>query len=462
MTPPDIVSQARRLVADERVPRKEIAALQQRRLEALARHAYDRSPFYRERLGPLHSGVELATLPTLDKATLIERFDDIVCDPRLRRDALAAHLAGPNHQQPYLGDVRVLATSGSSGRSGLFAYDAAGWAGYVAQFLRVTGLTGMPLWEHRELRIGVVAATDGTHASAQVAMTCAGLGLGRPHPLPVTLPLEEIVDGLNRLQPDVLHAYASYAALLADEQHAGRLRIAPRIVTSSSELLTQDMAWRVAAAFGVRPFDFYATSEGLWAAQCPEHAGFHVFEELCIVENVDPEGQPVPDGQPGARLLVTNLFNRAQPLIRYEVPDVVTIDPEPCPCGRSLKRIRAVHGRSADVLCLDGASVHPLQFAALTADPDVREFQVVQQGDHLVLRLVLVDGAPVADTSERLKDHITAALRRIGVSDPHLEVEPCATIDRPAGGKLQLVVADPAAPAASYRRRSRRAVAARV
>jgi phenylacetate-coenzyme A ligase PaaK-like adenylate-forming protein len=110
----------------------------------------------------------------------------------------------------------------------------------------------------------------------------------------------------------VLHAYASYAALLADEQHAGRLRIAPRLVTSGSELLTADMARRVKAAFGVAAFDFYSATEALWAAQCPEHAGFHVFEEFAIVENVDADNQPVPVGEPGARVLLTNLANRVQ------------------------------------------------------------------------------------------------------------------------------------------------------
>jgi phenylacetate-CoA ligase len=256
-----------------------------------------------------------------------------VCDAGLRAEALHEHLAGPERHLPYHGEYRVLRTSGSSGRPGLFAYDAAGWAAYVAQFLRVTAHAGTALWEHPGLSVGVVSATDPAHASAQVAMTCGALGLVGLQPYGVTLPLERIVAGLNDCQPDVLHAYASYAALLADEQLAGRLRIAPRLVTTSSELLTADMARRVHDAFGFRPFDFYATTEGLWASECPEHAGLHVFEELCIVENVDRDGRPVPDGTPGARVLVTNLFNHLLPLIRYEIPDAITLDPEACPAA---------------------------------------------------------------------------------------------------------------------------------
>jgi phenylacetate-CoA ligase len=444
MSSPDAIELVRALREREHAPRAQLIALQQQRLDALVTHARERSPYYRRTLPSARGCVELATLPTLDKATLIERFDEIACDPRLRGDALRAHLAGPHAREPYCGEFRVLRTSGSSGRHGLFVYDEAGWAAYVAQFLRVTALAGVALWEQPGLRIGVVSATDPTHASAQVAMTCAALGLARLQPLPVTLPLERIVDGLNDAQPDVLHAYASYAALLADEQSAGRLRIAPRVVTCSSELLTPEMARRVHAAFGVAPFDFYATTEGLWAAQCAAHAGFHVFEELCIVENVDDDRRPVPDGTPGARVLVTNLFNRAQPLIRYELPDVVTHDAEPCPCGRTLARMRDVHGRSADVLVLDGVTVHPLQFAALAADPDVREFQVVQRGNRLTLRVVCADDTDLAVLSVRLTHRVGAAMHELGVADPQIAIEPCLAIDRPASGKLPLVVAEPA------------------
>jgi hypothetical protein len=91
----------------------------------------------------------------------------------------------------------------------------------------------------------------------------------------------------------------------------------------------------------------------------------------------------VAAGQPGARLLVTNLYNLVQPLLRLEVTDLVTLDPDPCRCGRILVRASTIHGRSDDVLSLparDGGrvAVHPLQFALLTRDPQVREFQVVQ------------------------------------------------------------------------------------
>jgi phenylacetate-CoA ligase len=242
------------------------------------------------------------------------------------------------------------------------------------------------------------------------------------------------------------------AALLAEEQLAGRLRVAPRIVSSSSEPLTAEMAARVEAAFGTRPYDFYATTEGLWGTPCAAREGAHLFEDLVIVENVDADDRPVAPGEPGARLLIMNLFNFVQPLIRYELPDVVALHPEPCGCGSPLRRLRSIEGRADDVVRLpgrDGAdiAVHPVQFGLVTADRAVHEFQVVQRGERLRLRVVLYDDAHVVAAADRLRAALAARLAGLGVADPQIDVEPVARLERAPGGKLPMVVAERAAVA---------------
>ncbi len=147
----------------------------------------------------------------------------------------------------------------------------------------------------------------------------------------------------------------------------------------------------------------------------------------------------MPPGEIGSRLLVTNLFNRIQPLIRFEITDLVAVEPEPCPCGRSLMRLRSLEGRAEDVLELGGVTVHPLQFALVTADPAVREFQVVQEGDALCLRLALRAGS--AGAEERLGESVRARLAELGVERPEVRVECVDALERSPGGKLQVVVA---------------------
>ena len=247
-----------------------------------------------------------------------------------------------------------------------------------------------------------------------------------------------------------MNAYPSLAAILADEQLSGRLRISLTSMTTSSEMRTPEMTDRIVEAFGVRPFDLYGTTEGLWGLECEFHEGIHLFEDAALVENVDEDGLPVPLGEPGARLLITGLYNLVQPILRLEVSDVVALEPEPCLCGRTLVRTRAIEGRRNEVLELpgrDGAvAVHPLQFALLTRDREVREFQVVQEGESLLI-LVVARPSASSELEGRLRGAVSRRLAELGVREPRISVERRENLARSAGGKLQLVVADPAARA---------------
>ena len=386
----------------------------------------------------------------LDKSLLMEHFDELVCDPRLRRDPLLDWVGQATHDRLYLDRYRVMLTSGSSGRPGLFVYDAAGWRSIATQMVRISRWAGLRPSLPRQ-RLALLGGAAASHISRQGAATMA-IGLHRVLSLPVTLPLPQMVEALNQFQPTYLHAYPSVAMWLADEQQAGRLRLTPRTVVTIAELRTPEMTQRLRDAFGVHPFNAYGCTEGLWGSECQHHEGIHLFEDSTLVENVDADGQPVPAGQPGARLLVTNLDNLVQPLLRLEVTDLVTIHPDPCRCGRTLVRASAIHGRSDDTLSLttgDGGrvAVHPLHFALLTRDPQVREFQVVQDGP--VLRILIVPShAATAGTDgleTRLGQAVTQQLLGLGVHHPRVTVERRPELTRSAGGKLKLVIADPAA-----------------
>jgi phenylacetate-coenzyme A ligase PaaK-like adenylate-forming protein len=429
-------------------------------VDALVRDAAERSPFYRARFAGLigDGRVELAALPTLDKATLMKNLDDALCDARLRGRDLAARLLD---EEPLLGEHRVMASSGSTGTPSLYVYSRTDWTGVLALFFRYGELCGIRPRLPR-LRVAAIGAPSLASMTQRIAQS-VDIGLHRVLRLAVTDPLPRLVDALNAFSPEALNAYPSIAGLLADEQLAGRLRISPGIVSTSSELCTAETTERIERAFGVRPFNMYATTEGLWGVDCDHHDGIHLFEDWCVVENVDQMGRPVPDGEPGERLLVTNLFNRTLPLIRFEVSDLVAIDPSCCECGRTLRRLHAVRGRLDEVIHLPGArgepvSVHPTQFSLVAADPAVREFQVVQRGTLLVLRLALRDDA-APSTASRLTHAVAERLGALGVERPVVEAETVGAIERTAAGKLRLVVTgqragDPPAAAAPTERRA--------
>jgi phenylacetate-CoA ligase len=443
----------REMAKHEHQAREELRLYQQERLESVVRRAAEHSPFYRERLaGVVGEGpVGLSQLPVIDKSEMMEHFDELVTDGRLCRDTLLEWVEGLDRDELYLDRYRVMTTSGSSGRKGLFVFDRSEWRMIIAQFLRYGEMSGVRPRLPRRLRIAAVIGASPTHMSRQVSASVS-VGIHRVLSMSVTQPIEQLVEVLNRFQPDFLAAYPSIATRLAEEQLAGRLRLTLGGMSTSSELRTPEMTERMVEAFGVHPFDLYATTEGLWGCECEHHRGIHLFEDFTLLENVDADGQPVPVGEPGTRLLVTSLHNLVQPIIRLELSDAVTLDPEPCPCGRTLTHTRAVEGRTDDMLFFSDrrggeVMVHPLQFGVVTRDREVREFQVVQEGESV---LILVVTRPSASSAleGRLREAVSRKLAGLGVSEPRVSVERRENLARSAGGKLQLVVADPAARAA--------------
>jgi phenylacetate-coenzyme A ligase PaaK-like adenylate-forming protein len=426
---------ARELAARERLPRDELESHRRARLNHLARHAAQNSPFWADRLaGATRRGdVDLSAVPPLTKAELMEHWDDAVTDRRLKRDDLLEYLEGLDRDAFYMGEYRVMTTSGSSGLKGLFAYDRKAWRSLLGQFFRYNEMIGIKPRLPRRFRIAAIGGAAPTHMTQRIAAT-AKVGVHRVLPLPVTMPVPELVERLNEFQPNFINAFPSVACLLADEQEAGRLHLSLSIISTSSELRTAEMSERIERAFGVKPFDMFGSTEGLWGCECEEHAGIHLFDDMCIVENL------------GDRLLVTNLFNSAQPLIRFEITDVMTFAGDPCPCGRTLTRVASIEGRTDDVLRLPGAGgndvpIHPMQFGVVTADRDVREFQVVQNGTGLRLRLVLRDGADADAAGQRVRARVCERLGAAGVDSPQVEVELENELERSAAGKLPVVVA---------------------
>ena len=445
------VREARAGAERERWPRERLEQWQRERLDDLVRHAAARSPYYRDRLTDKGRAVDLADLPAIDKATMMENFDEIVCDPALRRDELLGWVERMTRDDLYQNRYRVMATSGSSGRKGLFVYDAGGWRAIGGMFMRQSERFGMTPRLPRRRRLAIVTGSSFSHMSSQGGATLR-VGIHKTVALPMSMPLGRVVGELNAFRPEFMNVYPSMAVRLAEEQEAGRLRLSLVGMSTSSELRTREVTERLIDAFGVHPFDLYGTTEGIWAAECERHGGLHVFEDTCLLENVDAENRPVPPGEPGEKLLVTNLMNRVQPIIRLEVPDVVTVDPEPCACGRTLARVRAIEGRSDDVLRLPArgggeVKVLPIEFGVVTREAQVREFQIVQEGPALRVRLVAADGAG-ADLDERVAHAVGTRMAVLGADMPAVQVERVDGLPRTAGGKLQIVVAD-GAPALS-------------
>src|SRR5215207_5560538 len=373
------------------------------RLRALITHAVAASPYYREALGPdaASGDVPLRELPTLPKATLMDNFDRIVTDPGLRRADLEAHLSGPGADRPYWA-----ATSCSRPRAPP-GCAACSWRTSTSSRSGAAPACGAwPNWGLRPAtRLAGIGSPSPLHISNQAYAVLLG-GQASPAPrLAVTTPLPEMARALNAFQPEALTAHPSVGAALAEEQLQGRLRIAPALVATSSEVQTADMLRRMTDAWGVEPLNFYGTTEALiLAAGRPGQAGMDILEDLVVV--VDQRDRPVPPGVPGHKVLVTSLVSRVQPLLRYELTESVTLAGGPNPLGLPYARIAAVDGRSDDVVTLPApgggrVAVHPFRLRTPFSELlEVRQDQVVHEPAGLLVKVALRDTAP-ADTPAR-------------------------------------------------------------
>ena len=471
----------------------QIQALQERRLRRLVAWAKTHSPFHGRRLRHLDPDrFELAQLPVVTKTEMMEHFDDFLTDRRLRRSDLEEFVSDPDRLgQWYQGRYAVSRTSGTQGLPALIVQDRGMMELLFAlQIVRACVFPAGPAAVLQRLirpaRLAVVTIGRGFYPSAAALAYAPAAYCRFVNRLWLTHiePLDEVTDRLNRFRPDVLLAYANILEILAREALAGRLRLrgeappdkpeAPargslRQVINMSEPLSAGARQLIQDAFGLPVSNNYATGECMaLSVGCRQGHGMHLQADWAVLEVVDRDYRPVPPGQPGEKVLLTNLANAVQPFIRYELQDVVTMSPKPCPCGSPFPLIRNVEGRTDEVVWVrDGAGfrqVHPYVFIdVLDEYPPLGWYQLIQQErNRFLLRAA---PAPHRQLSrEELRQVLGRGLRRFGLGDlVQIDVE---ITDRlapdPKSGKLKRITSQVGPPGEGERDVPRPGVAALV
>ncbi|HLO28055.1 MAG TPA: hypothetical protein VK249_02900 [Anaerolineales bacterium] len=423
--------------------RQQLESYQAKALNDLRQYAYERSPFYQK----FHKGLTgqpLHELPVLTKAMMMEHFDELVTDQTLHLEDVRAFATQGEAGQPYRNRYWVNATSGSSGHPGFFLFDETEWNYVLASFARSQEWSGVRIKLTRRQKMATVASISPWHMSSQVSATVKSWW--RPSlRVPASQPLSKTVAELNQWQPEILVAYASMTRILAEEQIAQRLQIKPKVVYPASELLTLQTRNRVKEAWGDEPFNQYvATETASIAAEHQTCRHMHFFEDLVITENVDDHYQPVHPGEYGAKILVTTLFSRTQPLIRYELNDSIRLSAVPPTCGLPFTVLEAIQGRVEDTLTLPSRSggevtIRPLVLNRIMDIVPVSGWQAVQQADNGLV--VLLAGARDGLVDETLVDQISKSLAQEGALIPYIRIQHVSEIPKTASGKAPLIKA---------------------
>jgi phenylacetate-CoA ligase len=420
----------------DRWSRQRLAERQTARLARLVRFARQRSPYYARTL----TAELLHDLPILTKRELISHWDEIVTDRSLRLADLRRFLAGsPAAHALHDGRYHVMSTSGTTGVSAVFCYSKREWVHVMASGARMTAWRG--LGPSRTTRTALLMVSGGSVPPPMGARMAVSLAKLYPTTtfIDASLPMPAIVRALAAFRPDLVSTYAGTLSAIAEEQLAGRLQITPTMLQSTSEVLSPAARERITAAFNIAPHNTYAMTEaGIVAATCEQQRALHVQDDQVILEVLDDTGRPAAPGTFGSRVLLTVLWSRTLPLIRYEITDRVCLTSEPCPCGRPYTSIAEIDGRSGDVLELGGArggTVHitPSQLQRILAPWPLATWQVRRDGERV--GLCVVPREPEFDVAS-CRAAVHRALREAGAVDPSIDVRVVEAIAPLPSGKL--------------------------
>lgn len=234
------------------------------------------------------------------------------------------------------------------------------------------------------------------------------------------------------------HAHSIYifARYLVEE---GVTDLRPDGIVATSMMLLEHEREFIELAFDCKVTNRYGCEEvGLIACECEEHRGMHLNLPHVYVEFLDANDQPVKPGEPG-KIVLTDLNNRAMPLIRYRVEDVGVYSDRHCACGRGLPLLERLEGRVADFLKLPGggqvAGISLVE-RTLTKVPGVEQMQLVQEAQNEIL-INRVKGREYNDQTDA---NLISALREVFNEQVALIIQDVPSIPQEASGKYRFSI----------------------
>jgi len=395
----------------ERADRPALVRLQEERLRAQLRHAYEHSPFYRHKLD--EAGVRPEDVRTIAD---VRRLPFTTKD-ELKQDQAEHPLWGTLLAVPVEECLRVHMTSATTGRPLAFLDTREDWYGFYHSYARALFAFGVRPADMVMAAFSYgpwIGYWSGFHAAQDLGCLVFPAG---------GLSTDQRLDALCTYPITVLGCTPSYALFLAEQAAKKGIDLARdtkvRITWHTGEPGASIPATkgRIEAAFGAQAFDLPGLTEiAAWGFECDARAGLtHVNEDYCYPEVLDDEDRPVKPGEKG-ELVFSSLYRKAMPLLRYRTRDLVQLADRPCPCGRTLVAFEGgVLARLDDMKKVRGIIVYPRRIEEIVrVHRGVDEFQIVfRRVEGLDDILVRIDPAPALGAGERdgMQTQLAEALR---------------------------------------------------
>ncbi len=422
---------------NSRMSRSRLEAAQLKKFRRLVSFIQSRSPYYRKIIRERDINPQTCVptdFPVLTKEDVIEHFDEIVTDPRIKRRDIADFLSrSKDPEELFEGRYHVLHTSGTSGTVGYYVFSHEAWIKGSSHVVRISPLS----WRRRT---AFVAATRGHFAGSSLMLT-GNHGTNNlfydVRMFDVGQPLPKIIEGLNKFQPKMLTGYATVLKMLGEAQERGELRIKPTQLGNGGEPLMPNVKAYLEQVFQAPVMNAYASSEHLYMGlTLPGVDGMHLLEDDLIFEL-------------GAdNTCVTNLFNDTMPLIRYQMDDVLIRDSS----GHShypFTRVKEVVGRQETPLLFTNQHgtddfIHPIVIVELVVK-GLNAWQVVLENKTSFRFRARFDAGltheECQETTERIRRTLNAILAEKDMLNVQYEIEPVESLSiDPSTGKFRLIM----------------------
>ena len=423
----------------ETLPHEALEALQLKRLRQVAQRVYHNVGFYKKAFDK--AGVSPDQLETLED---LKRF------PFTTKQDLRDNYPFGLFATPMSNIVRLHASSGTTGASTVVGYtrqDIETWAELMGRCFVAAGLTKNDII-HNAYGYGLFTGGLGAHYGAEIIGASVVPMSGGNTKRQIMI--------LQDFGPTAICCTPSYALNLAEQGTAMGVdmrKLALRVGIFGAEPWTEKMRDEIEKVLNIKAFNIYGLSEIMGpgvAMECDEvRNGMHIFEDHFLVETIDPKtGETLPVGSEG-ELVFTTLTKEAFPLIRYRTRDICRLDPTPCRCGRTHRRMGRVLGRSDDMLIIRGVNVFPSQIEAVLVGIEGLEphYQLIvdREGslDTLEVQVELSEnqfaGADEIKTLQKLENRLRKDMKDyLGITARIKLVEP-KTIQRSEGKSSRVI-----------------------
>lgn len=417
----------------------EIKNLQDKKLRKLLFHAYDNSKFYRKlykkngiKRKDLND-IKIKDLPLVNKKMIMENFDEIITKENLNIKRLENFLERKEAPTDlYNNKYRIVHTSGSTGRIGIFVYSADEW-----DFIKAVSLRMFTNFGLKPKRYAYIGAVDGHYAGISLFLSPVNQLEEFFYDDYLIININKVLSNylakLNKLNPHNITGYPSGVKMLAELQLKGKIDISPETVICGGEPLLKNDSELIKKAWNLKPLNYYASSESLMIGiKRPKDNNIYLMDDVNYVEIKED------------KTIITNLYNYTQPLIRYELSDVLKkakVQESDWP----FDQIKNIIGRREEMIWFDNENgnrefLHPIVLAEFYVK-GLKKFQIIKLNEKsFLMKTIISSKYNKVEVKNKIRERMEKLLSQKNMNNIVFKIKEVENLEAdPETGKFKLI-----------------------